>query len=51
MEWPMDVEGGDMAVFLQQLSDHKLDFKLGGHEGLGKKLLDEYGFISKNIGM
>ena len=50
MEWPLDVEDGDMAVFLQRFSDHKLDFKFGGGEGLGKRLLDEYGYISKNIG-
>jgi len=50
MEWPMGVEDGDMAVFLQRFSDHKLDFKLDGRSGFGKKLLDEYGYISKNIG-
>jgi len=50
MEWPMEVEDGDMAVFLQQFSDHKLDFKIGGDERFGKELLDEYGYISKNIG-
>jgi hypothetical protein len=50
MEWPLDVEDGDMAVFLQRFSDHKLDFKFGGGEARGKRLLDEYGYISKNIG-
>lgn len=50
MEWPMEVEDGYMAVFLQRFSDHKLDFNLGRRESFGKELLDEYGYISKNIG-
>lgn len=50
MQWPMEVEDGDMAVFLQRFSDHKLDFKLTGRESFGSELLDEYGYISKNIG-
>ena len=50
MEWPKDAEDGDMAVFLQRFSDHKLDFKFDGGEGLGKRLLDEHGYISKSIG-
>ena len=48
MEWPLDVKDGDMAVFLQRFSDHKLDFKFG--EGLGAKLFDECGYIGKSIG-
>ena len=48
MEWPMEVEDGDMAVFLQRFSDHELDFKLG--EGPGTKLFDECGYIGKKIG-
>ncbi len=44
----MDAEDGDMAVFLQRFSDHKLDFKFG--EGLGSKLFDECGYIGKSIG-
>lgn len=50
MEWPMEIEDGGMAVFLQRFSDHKLDFKIGRRERFGKELLDEYGYISKNIG-
>ena len=48
MEWPLDVEDGEMAVFLQRFSDHKLDFKFG--EGPGAKLFDECGYIGKSIG-
>lgn len=44
----MEVKDGDMAVFLQRFSDHKLDFKLG--EGPGTKLFDECGYIGKKIG-
>ena len=50
MEWPMVIKDGDMAVFLQRFSDHKLDFKIGRRERFGKELLDDYGYISKNIG-
>jgi hypothetical protein len=39
-----------MAVFLQRFSDHKLDFKFCGRESCGEGLLEEYGYISKNLG-